>query len=95
MAARRCIPDRLRWLPEGRLGRGKNAFRRLTIRCRENGPLVIQGAIRVVDHLGNAFALPGGKDTFALCRWGQSEHKPFCDGMHKKAGFQGAIRRRL
>ena len=62
----------------------------LTIRCREHGPLVIQGAIRVVDHQGNEFPLPVGKDTIALCRCGQSQHKPFCDGNHKKVGFLAA-----
>ena len=62
----------------------------LTIRCREHGPLVIQGAIRVLDHQGNEFPLPVGKDTIALCRCGQSQHKPFCDGNHKKVGFQAA-----
>lgn len=60
----------------------------LTIRCRENGPLVIQGSIRVVDHLGNPFLLPVGKDTIALCRCGNSQRKPFCDGTHKQVNFQ-------
>ncbi len=59
----------------------------LTIRCRENGPLLIQGPIKIVDHLGNAFVLPAGKDTFALCRCGQSKNRPFCDGSHKTCGF--------
>jgi CDGSH-type Zn-finger protein len=59
----------------------------LTIRCRENGPLVIQGSVQVVDHLGQAFALPTGKDTIALCRCGHSKNKPFCDGAHRAAGF--------
>jgi CDGSH-type Zn-finger protein len=62
----------------------------LTVHCRENGPLVIKGAIRVVDHQGNEFPLPVGKDTIALCRCGQSQKKPFCDGSHKGAGFQAA-----
>ncbi len=62
----------------------------LIIRCRENGPYVIQGAVRIVDHLGNVFTPPPGKDTIALCRCGQSQHKPFCDGAHKHCGFQGA-----
>jgi CDGSH-type Zn-finger protein len=60
----------------------------LIIRCRENGPLIIQGAIRVVDHLGNEFALPAGKDNIALCRCGHSKNKPFCDGSHRTCGFQ-------
>lgn len=59
----------------------------LTIRCRENGPLVIAGAIKIVDHLGNAFVIPPGKDTVALCRCGQSKNKPFCDGSHKTCSF--------
>ena len=35
----------------------------ITIRLRENGPLVIQGPIKIVDHLGNEFSIPPGKDT--------------------------------
>ena len=59
----------------------------VTIRCRENGPLVLPTNIRIVDHLGNEFALPQGKDVIALCRCGHSENKPFCDGAHRKVGF--------
>ena len=59
----------------------------LVIRCRENGPLVIQGAVRVVDHQGNEFVPPPGKDTVALCRCGHSSKKPFCDGSHRNCGF--------
>jgi len=60
------------------------------IRLRENGPLVIQSPVRVVDHLGNDFPIPVGKPTVALCRCGQSANKPFCDGSHKRVGFQAA-----
>jgi CDGSH-type Zn-finger protein len=60
----------------------------IVIRCRENGPLVIQGALRVVDHLGNEFPLPVGKDNVALCRCGHSKNRPFCDGSHRHVGFQ-------
>ena len=62
----------------------------LLIRCRENGPLVVQGEVRVVDHLGNAFVAPPGKAAIALCRCGHSGSKPFCDGSHRQAGFQAA-----
>lgn len=59
----------------------------VTIRCRENGPLVVQGPIQLVDHLGNEFTIAPGKDTVALCRCGQSKNRPFCDGSHKGCGF--------
>jgi CDGSH-type Zn-finger protein len=62
----------------------------LIIRCRENGPYVIQGNVQITDHLGNIFTPPPGKDTIALCRCGQSRRRPFCDGSHKACNFQAA-----
>ena len=62
----------------------------LVIRCRENGPLVIQGAVRIVDHHGQEWTPPPGKDTIALCRCGHSQNKPFCDGSHRTCGFIAA-----
>jgi len=60
------------------------------IRLRENGPLLIQMPVKIVDHLGNEFPIPAGKPAVALCRCGQSANKPFCDGSHKQCGFQAA-----
>ena len=62
----------------------------VVIRCRENGPLLIEGAIQVIDHQGNAFVLPINKPAVALCRCGQSANRPFCDGTHKKVNFAAA-----
>ncbi len=62
----------------------------LTIRCRENGPLVLPAQFKIVDHLGNELPLPVGKEMVALCRCGHSQNKPFCDGAHKTSGFQSA-----
>jgi CDGSH-type Zn-finger protein len=62
----------------------------LTIRCRENGPLVLPAKFKLVDHLGNEFVLPTNKQNVALCRCGESKTKPFCDGSHKTCGFQAA-----
>jgi CDGSH-type Zn-finger protein len=62
----------------------------LIIRCRENGPYVIQGTVTVVDYQGKAFTPPPGKDTIALCRCGHSKNRPFCDGSHRTNGFQAA-----
>jgi CDGSH-type Zn-finger protein len=62
----------------------------LHIQCRENGPFVIRGPVRVTDHQGNEFTLPTNKETVALCRCGHSRNKPFCDSSHKQVGFQAA-----
>ncbi len=59
----------------------------LVIRCRPNGPLVIEGPVTIIDQHGNAFPLPGNKPLVALCRCGHSANKPFCDGAHKTCGF--------
>ena len=64
----------------------------VTIRCRENGPLVIQAPIKILDHLGNEFVIPVGKETVALCRCGHSKNKPFCDGSHKACNWEAADR---
>ena len=63
----------------------------VTIRVRDNGPLLIEGPIKIVDAQGNAIPLPVNKPTIALCRCGQSSNKPFCDGAHKACGFQSVI----
>jgi CDGSH-type Zn-finger protein len=60
----------------------------VTIRVRPNGPLLIEGAVTVVDQHGNAFPLNPDKPAVALCRCGQSSKKPFCDGTHNRCGFQ-------
>ena len=60
----------------------------IIIRCRENGPLVLPANVTIVDHTGNVFTIPPGKENVALCRCGQSKTKPFCDGSHRTCGFQ-------
>lgn len=58
------------------------------ITIRDNGPLLVKGAI-VMDAEGNAFEQ---QEIVALCRCGQSNKKPFCDGTHRTVGFQSAPR---
>jgi CDGSH-type Zn-finger protein len=56
------------------------------IRTLKNGPYEVRGTVRLVDAKGNAFEL--AQDPIYLCRCGQSENKPFCDGAHGRCGFQ-------
>lgn len=58
----------------------------VTIKIAENGPLLVKGSILMEDATGTRIET---KASFALCRCGASENKPFCDGSHKKIGFKG------
>jgi len=59
-----------------------------TINVIDNGPLRIEGTdIKLVDASGAAWDL-SGRTKITLCRCGQSQNKPFCDGGHKGFGFQ-------
>lgn len=58
-----------------------------TIHVRNNGPLRVEGEIKVLDANGNAYGL-AGRTSVAFCRCGLSENKPFCDGSHGRQGFQ-------
>ena len=62
----------------------------VTIRCRENGPFLVEGPVTVVDHEGNAFPINPDKRAIALCRCGASGNRPFCDGAHKGCDFSSA-----
>jgi CDGSH-type Zn-finger protein len=67
----------------------------VTIRCRRDGPLVLElpaadadpPGVRLIDHEGGEFVLSEAKRAVALCRCGHSAAKPFCDGSHRDAGF--------
>lgn len=51
-----------------------------------NGPLMVYGNITVKLHNGEA--TQKNKVT-AFCRCGGSSNKPYCDGTHRKIGFEG------
>jgi CDGSH-type Zn-finger protein len=50
------------------------------IQVRDNGPLLVQGPITVIDADGGTFPIDPSKPAVALCRCGQSSRRPFCDG---------------
>jgi CDGSH-type Zn-finger protein len=66
----------------------------------KNGPYMVSGdlplaiEIQHVDNDGNPGTWEKGKiipaeECYALCRCGKSSDKPFCDGAHEKAKFNG------
>ena len=50
-----------------------------TVRVLENGPLAVRATLTIKGETA------GYRVT--LCRCGQSQHKPFCDGSHATTGF--------
>ena len=63
------------------------------ITANNNGPLRVEGQFTIHDAQGNAFDI-AGRTVLSLCRCGHSENKPFCDGSHKRAGFQSEVKAR-
>ena len=51
-----------------------------------NGPLMVYGNITIKDSTGN---LTQKNNVTAFCRCGASSNKPYCDGSHRKIGFEG------
>lgn len=79
-------------------GVGNSTGMRITI--KENGPYLVNGSVPLTEdaivesadgsHLEyHRVREYETKDTYALCRCGQSKHKPFCDGTHEKIDFDG------
>lgn len=66
----------------------------MKIVVRDKGSLRVElaegEALEIVDGEGRAFGL-GGRAVVSLCRCGQSESKPFCDGSHNRCGFDSVV----
>ena len=56
----------------------------VTIKVRRDGPLLVQGPVRLIDADGNE--IPWEGDDIVLCRCGRSATKPFCDRSHRQIG---------
>lgn len=59
--------------------------KKILISTSANGPLVVKHLKSITEANGNIF--PIKKEAIALCRCGNSENKPFCDGTHGKIGW--------
>lgn len=60
----------------------------VTITTLDNGPLLVNGSIKLTSADGKEITVQG--TPTALCRCGSSNNKPFCDGAHKQVGFSSA-----
>ncbi len=63
-----------------------NTMEKIIVNVTENGPILIQGEVVIKK--------PDGSEDLkskvtALCRCGGSNNKPYCDGTHRKNGFEG------
>jgi CDGSH-type Zn-finger protein len=59
------------------------------ITINNNGPVRVEGDFALMDAEGKQYGL-GDRTSISLCRCGQSQNKPFCDGSHRTSGFQSA-----
>ena len=56
------------------------------VEIRKGGPLLVHGRLHLNYPDGTVEEVD---QTTAFCRCGHSSKKPFCDGTHRKAGFEG------
>jgi CDGSH-type Zn-finger protein len=78
----------------------KTGKEEVTIQITKDGPYLISGKVPISEQIitVNEEGVPGKwqqgkqypiKEKCGLCRCGQSQSKPYCDGSHIKAGFDG------
>ena len=56
------------------------------VEVAKDGPLMVYGNLKVKGHDGSEVTK---HRVTAFCRCGASANKPYCDGSHKKVGFEG------
>jgi len=56
----------------------------VSIQVMKDGPLVVQGKFEIYDSDGNQLR---SMSMTSFCRCGHSRSMPFCDGTHRKVGF--------
>jgi len=73
----------------------------LTITVSQNGPYVVSGGVPLTQQIIDADEEGNSRDwregqkydavpEYKLCRCGNSQNKPFCDGSHLRVGFDGS-----
>ena len=59
-----------------------------TIRCRENGPLVLPATCKIVDHQGNEFGFPRARRTSPCAGAVSRRINRFATGRTRRAGLR-------
>jgi CDGSH-type Zn-finger protein len=93
-AAVEKIVDTIRKCPSGALSyaidgeEGKPPQREAMVTVTDHGPYAVTGGVELMDV---KFGDGASREHYTLCRCGQSNNKPFCDGSHWAANFRDPI----
>lgn len=82
----KCPSGALSYFKNGDVGQPNVVDAETIIEVTENGPLLVYGNVKIKDAQGNEVVK---NKVTAFCRCGASSNKPYCDGTHRKIGFQG------
>jgi len=58
----------------------------VTVKIMKDGPIVIKGTF---DLINTGTKKEVTESIISICRCGESQQMPFCDGYHRKIGFEG------
>lgn len=81
----KCPTGALKFTLAGQSGESVESIGATEVTIVPNGPLRLRGKILVKDMEGNILR---ETNKCSLCRCGASQNKPWCDGEHKKIGFE-------
>lgn len=81
-----CPSGALSYFMNGQEDNNSNTQVESIVEVSPNGPLLVYGNITVKDSAGNETKK---HKVTAFCRCGASSNKPYCDGSHRKTGFEG------
>jgi CDGSH-type Zn-finger protein len=60
------------------------------VTVNKNGSLRLEGDFEIYDANGEKYDV-AGRTIISLCRCGQSNNKPFCDGSHARCNFDSQV----